>query len=334
VIFTFYKLLALRRTNPKLFALQIFFSLLLTICYPISLINGRNAGTTLPSSTLHYFTQPQLLHQNTLLLWWKEHPDAPRGLSCSPDGTMTDPQDDFDAGGGAFFPHRVPKTAATVHEKRQLAFVVPFVDFQIDKLRIVISKHWANNPPCSTDKDLDADLIFVTPVELSNSNKDAITKSLASLAAKHVGCFANRDSLIFMHTGSIEKEGSFNHLEGAAFAFYTLFPLLEQEYNTLFLAEPDLTPVQPGWLAPLVEESKRVNCDDGGLWQIGSVPLDGNVNLGTLRKRVDYHLNGNALYALGCAGYEDYKCRVQTFYVPKDECSLVGGCSTYETHES
>jgi len=112
-----------------------------------------------------------------------------------------------------------------------------------------------------------------------------------------------------------------------------LFPILEQAYSTFFIAEPDVTPVQPYWLPRIVTESKKVNCEDGGLWQLGSVPLSEDVDFGTLRKRVDYHLNGNALYALGCPDYEDYKCRVQTFYVPKGECSLVGGCSTYMRHE-
>ena len=77
--------------------------------------------------------------------------------------------------------------------------------------------------------------------------------------AKHVGCFANSGSpSSSIHTGSIEKESTFCHLEGATYAFYTRSPLLEQAYTTLFLAEPDMTPAQPGWFAPLIEESKRV----------------------------------------------------------------------------
>ena len=39
------------------------------------------------------------------------------------------------------------------------------------------------------------------------------------------------------------------------------------------------------------------------------------------------------MYALGCERFEDYKCRVQTFYVPKDECSKVAGCGTHEAYE-
>ena len=148
-------------------------------------------------------------------------------------------------------------------------------------------------------------------------------------------CFANSDpeELKFIFVGTTEKEASLNHLEGAAYLFYMLFPLLEQDYKTFFIAEPDVTPIRSHWLKPLIEESKIVNCDDDGLWQLGSLTMEENIDIGSQRKRVDYHINGNALYALGCPDYEDYKCRVQTFYVPKEMCSAVGGCSTYGGHE-
>uniref|UniRef100_A0A7S0FIT6 Uncharacterized protein n=1 Tax=Minutocellus polymorphus TaxID=265543 RepID=A0A7S0FIT6_9STRA len=108
---------------------------------------------------------------------------------------------------------------------------------------------------------------------------------------------------------------------------------MESKYKSFLLAEPDVVPVQAGFLPALVEQSQRLGCAEDGLWQIGSPPLVADVEAGMLRERVDYHLNGNALYVLGCQGFEDYKCRVQTFYFPKDECAKAAGCGTHEAYE-
>ena len=296
----------------------------------------------LETNSSRYTTTTQI---NKIVLrdWWRSHPDAPIGLSCHVKTSGTNSlYHQRTKNENNIFEGRTPIVSLSSTTKRRLAFVVPFVEFQTTKLRITLRKHWAVHAPCSStgnkqQQQLDADLILVTPLELSQSSKEEIRATFRMLAPQTTGCFANGkedgSELKFVHTGSVEKEDTFSHLEGAANSFYTLFPLLEQNYNVFFIAEPDVVPVQDNWLEALVEASTSVNCEDDGLWQLGSAPLDIDVDVGSQRKRVDFHLNGNALYALGCSLYEDYKCRVQTFYAPKGECSLVGGCSTYRTHE-
>ena len=128
----------------------------------------------------NYFKKGDM-NQHALITWWKNNPKAPRGLSCddgdeSERSALNDNIKDVTFG-GAIFNARTPVPSST-GEKRQLALVVPFVDFQMGKLQVVLRKQWMKHPPCKEDDgELDADLVFITPVELSNENKKAIKVS-------------------------------------------------------------------------------------------------------------------------------------------------------------
>jgi len=155
--------------------------------------------------------------------------------------------------------------------------------------------------------------------------------------------------------------------------------------------QTDVLPVQPGWARALVTEASKLGCDvddaepaddpsrygskperseprGGGragyggaskFWQLGSPPRH-HPSFGELTARRDFHLNGNALYVLGCGGFEarrrnamalwtdpsrlsiihyeslsyglqEYKCRARRRYrASGGECARVDGCMTGE----
>ena len=218
------------------------------------------------------------------------------------------------------FQGRVPETGS---QRVQVAFVMPFVEFQLVKVATLLTEYWARFPPCQPDTPRQrADLVFFTENKLSPGIQRRIRSYYAGLGVERTGCFRT-DEPIFLSMAEVNPELS--HLEGAAFTFYSLFRLLEKSYKTFILAEPDVAPVQPNFLPALVQKTLTVNCEADGFWQVGSLPLAKDVDAGMLRERVDYHMNGNAIYVLGCAEFEEYKCRVQSFYVPKDDCELVAG---------
>jgi hypothetical protein len=202
-------------------------------------------------------------------------------------------------------------------------FVLPFVEFQLNKVITLLTDHWSQFPPCHPDSPRQsADLVFFTENKLSHVIQRRIRGVYSELGTARTGCFRT-DEPIFLSMTEVDPQLS--HLEGAAFSFYSLFRLLEKSYKAFILAEPDVSPVQSNFLPALVKKSLLVNCGADGLWQVGSPPLAKDIDAGMLQERLDYHMNGNAIYVLGCPGFEEYKCRVQSFYVPKDDCKLVAG---------
>ena len=295
--------------------------------------------------------------------WWMSHPDAPLGLSCDPSSRRTTAAFDNNSGSSnsisnndarsekatymglsvppPLFQPRTPARPLPDTERVDVAMVVTFVPFQLNKVVDLISTHWAKHPPCNADTPSQSvDLIFFTESRASDAVRDTLKYYIAELGgtnsnrsgnATATSCF-NSPEPIFLSLNDGDAEPKLSHLEGAAYSFFSLFELLESKYRSFFLAEPDVAPVQSDWARALVEHSRKVGCDDGA-WQLGSIPLVADVEAGMLRDRVDYHINGNALYVLGCQGFEDYKCRMQTHFVPKDECSNVAGCGTHEAYE-
>jgi hypothetical protein len=107
---------------------------------------------------------------------------------------------------------------------------------------------------------------------------------------------------------------------------------MEQNYELFFQIEPDVTVIRDGWVPALVKATSSMDCENG-IWQIGSPSFD-EPDRGSMRSRLDFHLNGNAMYILGCPAFEDYKCRMQTFYKPYAECAENAGCFTGQAHEA
>jgi len=226
------------------------------------------------------------------------------------------------------FKGRMPETGS---QRVQVAFVLPFVEFQLIKVATLLSEFWTKFPPCQADSPRQsADLVFFTENKLSESIQRRIRSFYSELGSSKTGCFRTNEP-VFLSIA--ETDANLSHLEGAAITFYSLFRLLEKNYKTFLLAEPDVAPVQPNFLPALVQKSLTVNCEADGFWQVGSPPLAKDIDVAMLRERLDFHMNGNAIYVLGCPEFEEYKCRVQTFYVPKGDCKLVAGCQTHEAYE-
>lgn len=262
--------------------------------------------------------------------WWNTHPDAPLGLSCT--SRVTNPDTTTSSAtiglGGVTIPPPLfePRQPQTADDDRiQVAYVVTFVDFQVPKLIYLLQRLWSEIAPCLPDDPVaSADLVFFTPLPLSQTLRERILYHYHQLGPERIGCFHRSPSFLSLPAGSEDLP----HIEGAAAGFYSLFPLLEAKYETFLLAEPDSAPVRSGFITKLVEVSKRVHCREGGLWQLGSLPFYEDTAYGWIKYRVDYHINGNSLYALGCPDFEDFKCRVQTFYYPRGSCTRVSGCAT------
>jgi hypothetical protein len=292
--------------------------------------------------------------RDRLVEWWGTHPEAPMGLSCSsgtsdnrsnnnnPHNKMALSTTSSTANGnvqdgwvGFEFPppvfhSRIPVVGKP--ERVQIVFVVPFVELQLPKVVALLFDHWSRFPPCQVNTQVQsADLVFFTEIPLSTPAKERILTFYELLGKERTGCFHSKKPRFI----TLGKDTKLSHLEGAAYSFYQLFPLLEQDYQAFILAEPDVAPIQPNWLPALVYQSAMVGCGKQQYWQIGSAPFARDFALfsANLKGRLDYHLNGNAIYALGCPDFEDYKCRVQTYYLPTEDCALVAGCQTHKASE-
>jgi hypothetical protein len=321
------------------------------------------------------------------LEWWASHPDVPLGLSCREydddearnSNSSSHKHDGVEFNSNMYltpdtspplFPGRKPKLAKKSNSRRtestaghhlgrrQLAVVISFVDFQLPKRIALLHQQWSTYPPChktsSTTNKQSADLIVFTEKPLDPRWQSRIRSFYALLSPDKTGCFSEKDQPIFKTLENEYRPGEdLSHLEGAAYSFYSLFALLEQDYHVFMLMEPDLAPIQSNWLPRLVQDSYKLSCDDnnsggngGGVWQLGSPPLamTGSRSAGQLDALVDLHMNGNSMYLLGCPAFEDYKCRVQTFFYPNGKrcqnvgmemecCRQVAGCEAEYPHE-
>ena len=237
-----------------------------------------------------------------LVEWWQSHPSAPIGISCDPTSQLLTDTNDASASTAtsmglpippplfrARSPAQIPATNGGGGGGRiQVAMVVPFVPFQLPKIIHLLSKFWSKHPPCLPDTPKQsADLVFFTESKVADEVKDAIMRHIAELGQVEnaTSCFNNANLPAFLSLTNVDPELS--HLEGAASTFFSLFELLETKYRTFLLAEPDVVPVQAGFVPALVEQSQRLGCGDDDLWQVGSPPLVADVEAGMLRERVD-----------------------------------------------
>ncbi len=136
-----------------------------------------------------------------------------------------------------------------------------------------------------------------------------INRALSSLPPSVSSCFG---SVTFpsVPPGRDDRD----HFVAAASLFYALFPLLSPTHRAFRIMEADVAPVKDLWLDSIVATMEELDCD--GLWSSGSQPM-GQTILYDAPERLDFHINGNGAYVLGCEGFLDYLCRVQSFYYPE-----------------
>lgn len=87
--------------------------------------------------------------------------------------------------------------------------------------------------------------------------KDTIMRHIIELGRvdNATSCFHNANRPKF--ASLMDVDPALSHLEGAASAFYLLFELLKSQCRTFLLAEPDVVPVQGGFVPALVKKAKE-----------------------------------------------------------------------------
>ena len=133
---------------------------------------------------------------------------------------------------------------------------------------------------------------------------------------------------------SLNQPSDLNHFDGAAASFYQLADYLPTYFNSMILMETDITPLkQQTWYSDLDDNHRpHIDCR---YWVEGSASMCDPWEYGDIAVRKDYHINGNAIYAIGCSGFKDYLRKVRLFFPPQKHlkgccCDVMGGCETFE----
>ena len=91
-------------------------------------------------------------------------------------------------------------------------------------------------------------------------------------------------------------------------------------FGAMQLVETDVVLAQPDW-SGLMQAEAAGAC--GQWWIKGSAQLCSPFFGNDIDARLDYHINGNALYALGCPGFDEYIRRVRQLRHRFDQLSFL-----------
>lgn len=129
----------------------------------------------------------------------------------------------------------------------------------------------------------------LTAVAQYGASIDAILSALPQNNASHFDASRAR----FIYANLTDKEDQYP--EGANHMFYNIFlrdemhDALAAQYKYFMLLEADVAPIRAGWGTKLYDETRGDH-----FWMKGS-QFHGRY----LPKHIRFHINGNALYALG-----------------------------------
>eukprot|EP00166_Cyanidium_caldarium_P006461 ctg_950.g436 len=238
----------------------------------------------------------------------------------------------------------------------RLALVRPFTSAQVELLERRTREWWQleHAAPCAwcsagaaadPPADWHAELIFYYSAtrEQHAATDAAVRRRLLAAAALHASGAAHRhgggdrapscfDAVHFwVHT--VDDARADCHPDASCLAFYALLsrltpsvadrPRTVPRYSHLFWMEPDVVPIRPRWLDRSLYRLVQQAAAPEAAWLVGSVSHD---PVGDYR---DYHLNGNALYAVGQPAFvHDYvQQRVMRKYARTARVPFVDGCS-------
>ena len=256
-----------------------------------------------------------------------EIPQKPEGLSCNPISPLvidknckvlglTVPCSHFEA--------RKPEKNGM--EPSKIALVMQFEEDYISAIASTLQENWYHFPPCKAgSKKLDIDLVFYNEKKMSTSIKNYVLRLYNDLGKDKVGCFANDEPKFLSPVG---VQSTWSESERSAFSFYSLFPLLEKDYKSFMHYKPGLKAVKPNFLERIVRQAENISCEPGGYWQVGYDLIYTDVKARKLGGNNLHQFGVNSMYVLGCPDFEDYKCRVQTYYSSKDKSQPVAGYRT------
>ena len=310
--------------------------LLFAICFfsiPTPIYLFRKYNQNLSPSTL--------LSRRDILGWWKQHPTAPLGISCNSSLKVVDQNENEHSKNSVVIPypifhHRVPN--AKEDPLVQVALVIPCFKSKLDFVAAkMLTFHWKEYSPCiSGSEKMDVDLFFyVDEDHVNDEMKTLILEKYLALGEDKIGCFRNSEpTFLFIEKDVNENFSDWTEREKDAFAFYSLFARLEINYKTMMVMEPDLVPVKSNFVHAIVENSKSLSCEPDGIWQINPIYYTEKTIFKNPSVRLNISVNKNSIYVLGCPDFEDYKCRVQTYYLPSNECKHVAGCSPHDQYQT
>eukprot|EP00040_Diaphanoeca_grandis_P018289 m.96129 g.96129 ORF g.96129 m.96129 type:complete len:1105 (-) comp26867_c0_seq1:325-3639(-) len=200
-----------------------------------------------------------------------------------------------------------------------VAVVIPFHDGEMTKLRHFLSL-WPKVATSNASTALLVPVVFALNTNFTtqkgNTIKARLTDLWLRLDFKHPIYFL---SLNQPHT---------NHYDGAAVSFFQLAAFLGGFFPVMQILETDVVPIQTTWAELVVEEAQGACVN---WWVRGSTQLCSPVLNWRTDRRQDFHINGNAMYAIACDGFRNFLRRVQAFYPPVGEygqCHVMSGCET------
>lgn len=204
-------------------------------------------------------------------------------------------------------------------EAPALAIVIPFHDRELPKLQQFL-KFW---PSDTNESKVKVPVVMALNTDFDTEGGRVLAESLRQMW-KSAGAY-DSIPLYFLSL----RQPATNHYDGAAISFYQVLGYLGPYFKSVQIMETDIRPLQSKWMAHLAHEAKGA-CTDW--WVKGSSQLCSPVFNMRFDRRGDFHINGNAMYAVGCKSFRHYLRRVQAFYPPSGilggQCHVMGGCET------
>jgi len=125
---------------------------------------------------------------------------------------------------------------------------------------------------------------------------------------------------------SLKQSTALNHLDGACTTFFQLFEHLNGQFSAMHILETDTRPMQKEWLKSLVDVASLPNvCSNWWVKGSSSLCQTNYASPKPIDAKIDFHINGNALYALSCNEFNQFLIRLQLFY-PALLHHSSGGC--------
>lgn len=228
----------------------------------------------------------------------------------------------------------------------KVALVLPFIPAQLSRLERQVSMWLESRPvtqnsstcvPCQLGETLDHTkarpeftlvLLVDGRVPASTNSEGSASSSIRHRLGSAASCFAGGVRI----AGADVPAHLAQHPCGPCHMFYVMFDLFWGTFDYFMIMEPDVTPVRPGWLDRIADELEIASRSTlYAFWMRGSASqCDGRY--GQIASRLDFHMNGNALYSLRDRGFLDFIDRVKAFY-PAGYSGCSSGCATGRVYE-
>jgi hypothetical protein len=198
----------------------------------------------------------------------------------------------------------------TVHShatcQQKIAFIVPFVERDIDELSRNINTEWNEFPPFAVESrfsHLCVELLFYFSLTEDKLNKTRLSALFGN--TRHRKSDFSSASFIFANLSKIddkERVRGANAMFSNIFCNPEVFASLSSRFSHFFLMERDVHPIRQGWATNALRQSMTIK----DFWIRGSAYYGSDPFYGTWQL---FHLNGNALYALDATFRDQCVCR-------------------------